>query len=211
MSTALRKLNFLIWVCGALALIYLGLAWILPAEVRAIRKALEKDQNVQAYYFTWYEGQTLSTRIWLRDGGYYELSYIGIEAFSEPGNVLFWQIGDLRVTCSLVTNSFAETAFNSTAGISARDFAVITNSSPDKFSLHDAFLEYNRIYDRAAQFPDAPDDVTATNERSPSGLIQSGDASVYCWKRLVDQPGLPLSAGVRMIDDGYHFYRRAER
>lgn len=78
-------LNAIIWLCGLLALSYLALAWILPAEVRSIRKELETDQDVEAYFFHWYEGQTLATQVWLRGGGFYNLNYIGIEAFADVG------------------------------------------------------------------------------------------------------------------------------
>lgn len=211
LSTATKILNNGIWLSGVLALAYLALAWILPIEVRSIRKKLESDRNVEAYFFHWYEGQTLGTQVWLRDGGFYKLDYVGLETFAGPGNVVFWQIGDLRVSCSAFASDGSDPEFNSTHGIAPQDFAILTGDNPDQFSLYDAFSAYDQIYKRATQFPDAPSGEMTAPERPPSGLIQSGEKIAYCWKSRTDKPPLPLEPDTRMIDNGAHFYRRAAR
>lgn len=199
----------MIWLCGILVLARPVYMWLFPAEGRAIQDAMEADNNVEAYFYSWYEGQTLNSYIWVEEG-YYKMSYIGIEAFSSPGGVVLWQVGNLRLSCTVVTDDFPVAEYNSTHGISIGYIAKLMGQDPEEYSLHDLFSDYVDIYNRVTLFPEAPaGEIIPAYHRSLKFIRSRGD-NLYCWKRPAEQPGLPLERGAQMEGNGYYFYRRVE-
>ena len=199
-------LNKAIWGCGVLALIYIALFILLPTEVRTIRSALEKDENVNAYFFIWYEGQALSVETWLKNNRYLRFSYMDAEDFSQTTDIVLRDIGDYRVDCSPVGEPSNIAAYSFSGGVPSGLVPKILNENPRDLTLHRVIENYDILFEAASSWPALKSvELSADNE---DGVYQYQNTTFQCWKIFEKSPEIPLMEGVSMVDGGHHFFRR---
>jgi len=207
MRMGLSLLNKVIWFCGVLTLLYFFLWLIMGSELKNIRKELKADNQVNAYAFSWYEGEALSSHIWLSGDGYMKMDYLDREDFSEAAVGLIWNVGDQRVSCTSSNSKDDKLVYNKTRGMAISKIADVVGLSDQERTLHDVFRHYKKLSVEIAKWPSSPN---GHKDSDGAGYYENDDIVFQCWKTDMSAPEIPFYGGLEVIDGGFNFYRKPD-
>ena len=163
---------------------------------------LEKDPNIVAYSYTYYEGQFSNLSVWSNAGHNINLSQAKLNNFEGNVGGFLSRVNDIEVYC--VFESSIGLAFHS--GLLTHLIPELINLEQKNISVGTILQEYKKIYEYFSTLPDNPgiDEIREITK----DLNANGSDERPCWKTKASPFVLSFREDLRFFDRGVHFRRK---